>query len=367
MAERMRGWQRAGAATSGLLIAAAWLASTQLSSPPSGVFLSGTTMGTTYSIKLAELPAGVPLEKVQSEVERVLQEINAKMSAFDPQSEISRWNAAPADLWQPISADTATVLGEALRVCERSGGALDVTVGPLVRLWHFGPAEGDADAKGSAAVPDAESIQAARERVDWTRIELRKQPPAVRRGIEGGAVDLAAVAKGYGVDRVAECLEALGSESYLVEIGGEIRAKGRRPDGLPWAVAVEMPRFDARQTQTVLRLQDGALATSGDYRNYFELHGRRFSHLIDPRTGRPIDHRLASVSVLHASCMTADAWATALMILGPEEAWATAQREGLDVLLIERKETGFESRMTPGFAARILSPARGELVLRGTR
>lgn len=367
MADRTRPWRRAGVVTSGLIIAAVWSAFMRPPSPHAAVSWSGTTMGTTYSIKLHKLPAGVALEKVQSEVERVLEEINAKMSAFDPRSEISRWNAAPADVWQPISPDTATVLKEALRVCERSGGALDITVGPLVRLWHFGPAGGEAEAGRKAAIPDAESIRAARERVDWKRIELRSRPPAVRRGIEGGAVDLAAVAKGYGVDRVAECLEAIGIEHYLVEIGGEIRAKGRRPDGLPWAVGVEAPRLDARQTQAVLRLEDAALATSGDYRNYFESEGRRFSHLIDPRTGRPIDHRLASVSVLHPSCMTADAWATALMIMGPEEAWATAQREGLDVLLIERKGAGFESRMTPGFAARMASPARGGLVLRETK
>ena len=366
MAERTRRWQRTGMTAAGLLVLVAWLASTRIASPRSSVSLTGGTMGTTYSIKLAELPHGLSPAAVRDEVERVLLDINGKMSAFDAQSEISRWNAASAGVWQPISADTATVLREALAVCERSGGALDVTVGPLVRLWHFGPGEGH-DAGELPAVPDEDAIQAARERVDWRCIELRGQPPAVRRGIEGGAVDLAAVAKGYGVDRVAERLEALGIENYLVEIGGEIRAKGRRPDGSPWAVAVEAPRLDARQTQAVLRLDGGSLATSGDYRNYFERDGRRFSHLIDPRTGRPIEHRLASVSVLHPSCMTADAWATALMILGPEEAWATAQREGLEVLLIERKDAGFECRMTPGFAARMVSVAGDALLRRASR
>lgn len=365
MAETVRRWGRAGAAA-GLIILAAWSVSSRPSSSRAAVSLSGTTMGTTYSIKLAELPAGVTAEAVRNEVERVLKDVNAKMSAFDPQSEISRWNAASAGTWQAISAETATVLREALRVCERSGGALDITVGPLVRLWHFGPGEGAGDDE-MPTVPDEEAIRAARARVDWRRIELRERPRAVRRNIEGGAVDLAAVAKGYGVDRVAEGLETLGIGNYLVEIGGEVRAKGRRLDGTPWAVAVEAPRLDARQTQAVLHLAGAALATSGDYRNYFERDGQRFSHLIDPRTGRPIHHRLAPVSVLHPSCMTADAWATALMILGPEEAWTAAQREGLDILLIERKDSGFECRMTPGFAARMASPARRESVGVGPR
>ncbi len=303
-------------------------------------------MGTTYTVKLTQLPPEVSAAQLKRLVDEALMEVNRQMSTYDPNSELSRWNAAGED-WFGVSADTARVVAEALRISRLSDGALDVTVGPLVKLWKFGPGAASAE----AASPSPERLAAARALVDYQRVDVETNPPRVRRRIAGGSVDLSAIAKGFGVDRAAEVLEAAGVENYMVEIGGEVRARGNNAAGVPWTIAIETPRPDARTVFRAVRLRQASLATSGDYRNYREIEGRRYCHLIDPRTGRPIDHQLASVSVIHSSCMTADAWATALSVLGPEQAMRTAEQNGLDVLLIVRVDGGFECRTTAGFAA----------------
>jgi len=328
-----------------LLAAAVWLIASSWRSPEPITF-GGETMGTTYTVKLARLPAGASAAQLKRSVDDALREVNRQMSTYDPNSELSRWNAGGED-WCPVSEDTARVVAEALRISRLTDGAFDVTVGPLVRLWRFGPGASPSD----AAAPSAEQLAAAQSRVGYQRIDVEMNPPRVRRRIAGGSVDLSAIAKGFGVDRAAEVLEAAGVQDYMVEIGGEVRARGVNPAGSPWKIAIETPRLDARTVFRTVRLRDASLATSGDYRNYREIEGRRYCHLIDPRTGKPIEHPLASVSVVHASCTTADAWATALSVLGPDQAMRTAEENSLDVLLIVRVGDRFECRTTPGFAA----------------
>jgi thiamine biosynthesis lipoprotein len=219
-----------------------------------------------------------------------------------------------------------------------------VTVGPLVNLWGFGPG------RGEDRVPSATEVEEARARVGYARLEVRDPPPAVRKAIPDLYVDLSAIAKGYGVDRVSEYLESQGVGRYLVEVGGEVRGRGRNARGTPWKVAVERPAEGERAAYAVVEVDGVGVATSGDYRNFFEKDGRRYSHTIDPATGRPVTHALASVTVVSDTCMTADALATGLNVLGPEAGYALAEREGIAALFIVREGQGFARRATAAFA-----------------
>ena len=202
-------------------------------------------------------------------------------------------------------------------------------------------------------MPTDDQIAAAQADVGWQSLEVRLQPPALRKGKPGVHVDLSAIAKGFAVDEISRLCASHGIADYMVEIGGEVRTRGRKRDGTEWRIGVEAPVAGVRALQTVVEVGDAALATSGDYRNFFEADGRRYSHEIDPRTGRPITHELTSASVLAEDCMRADAWATALMVLGPDDAYQVAVEERLEVLLLIRTPTGLEERTTPGFARRM--------------
>ncbi len=276
------------------------------------VEVAGPTMGTRYSVKVVDLPAALGEAALRAGVERVLEAVNASLSTYRPDSELSRFNRSPDTGWVPASADLLRVVTEAQRVSRLTGGAFDVTVGPLVNLWGFGPG------RGEDRVPAEAEVAAARARVGYARLEVRDLPPAVRKAIPDLYVDLSAIAKGYGVDRVSEYLEAQGVARYLVEVGGEVRGRGSNARGTPWKVAVERPAEGERAAYAVVDVDGVGVATSGDYRNYFEQDGRRYSHTIDPATGRPITHALASVTVVSDTCMTADALATGLNVLGPE-------------------------------------------------
>ena len=333
------------------LLASLALAGCAADSPaaPELVEFRGATMGTTWLVKLPALPSGHTREQIQAEIERRLETVSGQMSTYRPDSELSRFNAYDGTDWFPVSADTARVVSAALQVSEASGGAFDVTVGPLVNLWDFGPEHRD------ARLPSDEELAAARARVGYRMLEVRPEPPALRKSDPAVYVDLSAIAKGFGVDAIVEYLGSIGCESYFAEIGGEIRARGTKPDGSGWKIGIEAPasdRFSPRAAQRIVTLDGQAVATSGDYRNYWELQGRRFSHTIDPRTGRPVEHRLASVSVLAGDCMSADAWATTLMVLGPDDAYNLAVEKNLAVLLIIREDDGFVERSTPGFPER---------------
>ena len=312
-------------------------------SPPAQVYaFGGPTMGTSWEVTLAELPSGVRIKQLRSDIEELLAEINQQMSTYIADSDISRFNQAEAGAWHAVQPAFAQVLEAALALSRDSGGAFDPTVGPLVNLWGFGP-NGRRD-----HAPPVEELEAVRARVGWQRLQWDAEN---QRLLQPGGVylDFSAIAKGYGVDRVGEYLSEKGIDAWLVDIGGEVRTRGVKPDGQPWRIAVERPVAGSREINTIVRPQDMAMATSGDYRNFFEDNGRSFSHTIDPRTAEPVGHRLASVTVLHPSCMLADGLATLLTVLGPEEGMAFAARHDLAVLLIVREEEGFRELVTDRF------------------
>jgi thiamine biosynthesis lipoprotein len=223
---------------------------------------------------------------------------------------------------------------QAAIISGRTNGAYDVTVGPLVNLWGFGRS-GRRDAP-----PSSDEIEALLPRIGYDKLEAQTQPPALRKAAADLEVDLSSIAKGWGVDQLADLLEREGIRNYLVEIGGELRAAGSKSPGQPWRIAVERPIAGQRSVQRVVNLTDVAMATSGDYRNFFEQGGQRYSHTIDPRSGLTVQHRLASVTVFASTCAEADGWATALMALGDRLAPAVADRHGIEALFIVRDDHG---------------------------
>ena len=313
------------------------------------VTLRGETMGTSWTVKYHG--AAVDPDEAQATIADTLEAVNAALSTYDDGSEISRLNARAADAWVEVSPHFVTVARAARRVFAVSGGAFDPSVGPLVDLWGFGPGA------VPTSIPDEAAIDAARETVGYDRLELDVEGGRVKMPAAPYRLDFSAIAKGYGVDAVLQALEGLGIGAMMVEIGGEVRTAGRNAAGVPWQIAIEEPTPGRRAIRTVLGLESLALATSGDYRNYFEKGGVRYAHTIDPATGRPIRHRLASASVVHDTAMLADAWATALMVAGPERGRALAQTAGLDSMLVVREGDGFVTRFTGDFEALLVPPA----------
>lgn len=309
-------------------------------SPPEAHRFQGPIFGTGYHVTLfAELDEAA-YDELAAGILAELQRIDALMSTYREDSELSRFNRAPVGVPFFVSPPVAEVIAESLRIARLSEGAFDVTVGPVVNLWGFGPQ------KRPERVPDDEALAAALARVDIHALrlddgQLSKSKPVY--------IDLSGIAKGYAVDQVAEYLEAQGIQDYLVEIGGEIRTHGEKPDGSPWRIAVEKPISTERSVQRILELGNAAVATSGDYRNYFESNGVRYSHTIDPQTGRPITNRVASVTVITERCMTADALATAFTVMGAEAGLAMAERENIAVYFIVRTDDGFETLMSSAF------------------
>jgi thiamine biosynthesis lipoprotein len=307
----------------------------------------GATMGTTYSVKLwgPDLPAGA-VAALGDTVAGRLQEINRLMSTYDPDSELSRFNRRRDTTPVAISALTFEVLAEAGRISRASDGAFDATIGPLVEAWGFGTRD------PPATPPTPGDLELLSSFVGFGLLRLDSTSGSVAKAHPDVEVDLSAIAKGFGVDRVAGALEGAGVAGYLVEVGGELRAAGTKPDGTPWRVAIERPDASRRVVHRVIDLMDLAVATSGDYRNFYEQDGRRYAHLIDPVTSSPVRHAGTSVSVLHPSCMVADAWATALSVLGPDRGLALAQEEGIAALFIWRglEDTIYVSRATDAFA-----------------
>ncbi|MYG12734.1 MAG: FAD:protein FMN transferase, partial [Gammaproteobacteria bacterium] len=302
--------------------------------PPAYHHYRGEAMGTQVALTYAGCAGDVA-----AAVAHELQQVDAQLSTWRPDSEAARFNASAAGDWFPVSAPVAALAIEALALSRRSGGAFDLTVAPLVQLWGFGS---EAPANGSA--PSSEAVAAAMRRVGWRNLEARPDPPALRKRLAGLSLDFSAIGKGHGVDRVAERLEGLGCHSYLVDIGGEVRTLGLGPKGGSWRIGVEQP--DGGAPRWVLRLSGQSAATSGDYRNFRMLDGRRLSHAIDPRAGQPVSHALASVTVVAARAAQADGLATAIQVLGPNAGWRFAQDERAAALLLVRGESGFEHRYT---------------------
>lgn len=301
--------------------------------------VDGQTMGTSYRV-VARCPA--TLDAVP--IDAILASVNASMSTWDANSEISRFNASPVGEWTTLSPPFAEVMRTALELSAMSDGAFDVSVGALVNVWGFGPAP----ARG---VPHDREVEAALARTGFRHLEL--DGDRLRRTLDV-SVDLSALAKGYAIDAIAENVTEQGCADYLAEIGGEIRVRGNGPGGHPWRLGVEMPDGKG-SAHRVLALDEGAIATSGDYRSYFEFDGQRYSHTIDPRFGRPVTHGLASVSVVHASAMWADGYATLIAVLGPEAGLAFALSKALPAYLLVRTEDGFEARTTPRMSS-LLAP-----------
>lgn len=309
-------------------------------------------MGTTWSVSLA-LEEPISLSSLQAGIQRELDSVVAEMSHWDPTSHLGRFNFAGAGSWHQLPESFFHVLSYGLQVAEASGGAYDPAAGALVNLWGFGPVNRYGDPEFSP--PSQKDIdRLAHMRSAWKKIELDK---ARRRLLQPGGVllDLSAIAKGYGVDKVATYLMQQGTQHYLVEVGGELRGAGMKPDGQPWWVRLEQPAHTgAHKTSTnhaiLIALHGLSVATSGDYRRYFHHDGERFPHTLDPRTGYPISNHVASVTVIHPECMVADAWSTALTVLGVEQGLALAEEKGLAALFLIRSGNDFMEHASHAFS-----------------
>lgn len=315
---------------------ALWVASFALLSLGCGYeWATGEAMGTTYSIQ-ADCLGSLPNDRLDAELVR----INALMSTYDPHSELSRFNRGPVDVTVPVSPELVEVVAAAFVVSEQTQGAFDATVAPLVALWGFG-------ADAARRIPGDEDVTQALRSVSYRRVAHEHEPPTLTKLLPA-TLDLSGIAKGFAVDRLASLLDDSGCQAYLIEFGGEIKARANAPGGGPWRVGVESPS-GPDYVRTVL-LGTNALATSGDYRQYRESDGVRVSHVIDPRTGYPVRHRLASVTVVADTAMMADAYATAMLVMGEAEARRFAGDEDLAAMFIVRAAEGFEVLHSPAMA-----------------
>lgn len=298
-------------------------------------------MGTRYHVRFHRTASAPAVDVLKQGIESTLRTINQQMSTYQPDSELSRFNRHTSTDWFFASSNTHHVIQRSIEISELSKGAFDATIGPLVNLWGFGPGD------GKSQIPSEELINQVRTRVGFEKLELRTG--AIRKKHPRVYVDLSAIAKGFAVDQVAKYLESQGIRSLMVEIGGEVRTRGHKSNGEPWKVGVDNPDESDRSLQKIIPLVNLSVATSGDYRNYIEKEGKRYSHIIDPTTAKPIDHNLASVTVIHRECLTADAFATALMVMGIKKGYKMAVQEKLAVLFIFREDNNFVKKMTPVF------------------
>jgi thiamine biosynthesis lipoprotein len=305
------------------------------------ILLQGQTMGTTYNIKVVATIEQVEALELQTKIDSLLKQVNQEMSTYIPDSELSIFNKNRTLESVTVSTGLARVIKESIRLGNLSEGKLDVTIGPLVNLWGFGPE------KKPEKVPSEELLTATKAKVGLKHLSLVNNQ--LSKAIPELYVDLSTIAKGYGVDLVAELIEANGINNYLVEIGGELRLKGFKHTGELWVVAIEKPLTTERSIQQFIVPKDNAMATSGDYRNYFEVDGARFSHIIEPDIGRPINHKLVSVTVIHPSSMTADGLSTALMVMGAEKGMEFSVKNDIAALFITKTENGFSEQFTLKF------------------
>lgn len=298
--------------------------------------LNGETMGTRYTA-IFYGPPGLDRAAIGASLFAAVDQVDRQMSTWNPASDLCRLNAAPAHAWITVPAELAQVLATGLRISLQSDGAFEMGVGELVARWGFGPARRQSPADGMAPPSTPFTPATTALEVDLGRLRVRKHTAV--------ALDLCGIAKGYGVDKLAHCLDGWGLDRYLVGIDGEMRARGTKPDGAPWAVALEKPTYGTREVAGVMELEDMAIATSGDYRHWVDVGGTRYAHTINPALGRPLSNGLAAVTVLASTCMLADAWATALMVLGPVEGVALARQRGMNALFVLRDGDGFQETL----------------------
>ncbi|MEM8984664.1 MAG: FAD:protein FMN transferase [Pseudomonadota bacterium] len=326
-----------------------WLLTGHACTPePERITIRGETMGSTFTVTVIDVPDGLSAQSIEAAIADVLSAVNATFSNWDADSEVSRFNRRTNTAPMAMSDAFNALLDVADSVHVTTDGAFDITVAPLIELWGFG------QPGPTTTVPSESEILDALATVGQQRVLNRRERGTALAKVDPAArIYVAAIAKGAGVDAIATRLAALGLDNYLVEIGGDLRVVGDGPRGNGWRIGVEKPAAAFGIVQEALVLRDAAMATSGDYRNYFEADGQRFAHVIDPSTGRPITHRTASVSVIAEHAISADAWATALLVLGRHRGLSVAAQNGIAAMFLERDGSNGENRYaryaTPAF------------------
>ncbi len=298
--------------------------------------IDGDTMGTSYHVKVIQQNRSISEKTLEEGIDHTLSVIDQKMSTYREDSELSAINQAEVGQWINVSADTLAVLTLAQNISQETHGSFDVTIAPLVNLWGFGPTK-----VLQEDIPAQSKIRQALSHVGYQHLRIKPGYPQVMKDTQV-MLDFSAIAKGFAVDRVARYLESSGFVNYLVEVGGEIRTGGTKPDGRLWKIAIESPLPLVRRAEKIITLSDVALATSGDYRNFFEQDGKHYSHTIDPVTGKPVTHTLASVTVIDPSCARADALATALMVMGPTKGMQFVETRDIAAFFIVKQGDSFK-------------------------
>ena len=327
------------------MVCAAWVSGCDEKGLALPVVLQGPTMGTQYSIKINSAHAPPDVELLHKRIEGLLEDINNKMSTYIDDSELMRINRHNDDDWIPVSPELFAVISQAQQISTHTRGAFDMTVGPLVKLWGFGANVGE------VKVPDQTAIKRNLENVGYPLVQLQATPPSLRKLKPGVFIDLSAIAKGYAVDYIAEYLAGTGLTDFMVEIGGEILARGNNMQGVPWRIGIEKPADNIRSVQKIIPLKNMAMATSGDYRIYIEAGDRRYSHIINPVTGKALPHKLVSVTIFHPSAMQADALATAALVMGGKKALEYMERHRLAAFFIVASDDGFKEFYSSSFRA----------------
>ena len=350
--------------SAGMACLAAWaaLAGCQPQSAPAAsiVRIEGPTMGSTYHISYVPGPGGQPAAgQAQEAVQAMLRELDAAVSTYRDDSDLARFNAAPAPVCMDMPDTALELARHALALAQQSEGAFDVTLLPVLEAWGFRHGAAARPAHEASPAPAPAELEAARERMGMQH--LRVQPGQLCKDAPI-RVEFNSIAAGYAVDRVASYFAQQGVGSYLVEITGEMKAVGLKPDGAPWRIAIEAPLEGERQAQRIVQLNGLALSTSGDYRNWHEVDGQRQSHIMDPRTLAPVRHRLAAVTVAAPSALEADGLSTLFMALGPQQGFDYAQARGIAALFVSRRENGagFATRATAAFDAAFGASPQGE-------
>ncbi|HCH24427.1 MAG TPA: FAD:protein FMN transferase ApbE [Oceanospirillaceae bacterium] len=303
--------------------------------------VTGLAMGTSYTVKWWPNET-IDDSQFSSHINQVIRRVEDSMSTYLDASDLSGLNGAQAGVWHSVPAPMAQLVAQAQAISKSTNGAFDITVGPVVDLWGFGPQP------KPTKIPTSAQLEVLRPLVGYEYIQVQVHPAAIKK-LRASAIDLSAIAKGYGVDQVALWLQEQGIEHYLVEIGGELRTKGRKPSGQSWRIAIESPAEQARSVFQVVRVEDRAIATSGNYRNYYEEDGVRYSHTLNPKTLQPVRHKLASVTVMADNAATADALATALMVMGETQGPEWAAMHNVPAYFIIWQADKFIAKPTSGF------------------
>ncbi|MDC9818263.1 FAD:protein FMN transferase ApbE [Pectobacterium polonicum] len=312
--------------------------------------IEGKTMGTFYSVKISGA-INEDKTQLQREIDALLEQANNEISTYRDDSVLSRFNQHRGMDLHPISNGMADIIQTAFRVGNATNGAMDITIGPLVNLWGFGPQ------KQPTRIPSQQQIDVARENIGLNHLHLlsTEQGEWIQKDLPDLYIDLSTLGEGYGADILAQLMMRKGITNYLVSVGGAISSRGVNAEGTPWRVAIQKPTDQENAAQAAVNLQGYAISTSGSYRNYFEEDNKRYSHIIDPETGRPITHQLVSATVIAPTALEADGWDTGLMVLGTEKALKLAEQQGLAVYLITKTDKGFNAVMTPQFKSFLIA------------